>query len=76
MVTLRGDVDTYYEDGSWKNKFQGNTRASNVHTTKADAQKAGREMAKDKGAEHIIRNMNGQIGQRNSYGGDPHPPKG
>jgi hypothetical protein len=33
-------------------------------------------MAADRKVEHIIENMNGEIGQRNSYGNDPHPPKG
>lgn len=72
----KGTVETYYEDGSWKNKVGGNTRASNTADTKAEAQSKGREMAKDRGAEHVIKNMDGTIGQRNSYGNDAHPPKG
>ncbi len=26
--------------------------------------------------EHLIHKQNGQIGERNSYGNDPHPPPG
>lgn len=52
-----GDVDTCYEDGQWKNKIEGNSRASNVHDRKADAQAAGRAMAIDRGVEHVIKKM-------------------
>ncbi len=41
----KGDIETYYENGQWKNRAQGNSRASNVHDTKADAQATGRETA-------------------------------
>lgn len=33
-------------------------------------------MAQDRGVEHAIRNLDGTIGAKNSYGHDPHPPKG
>jgi hypothetical protein len=47
-----------------------------VYKTKAAAQAAGRKTAISQKAEHVIHNMNGRIGERNSYGNDPHPPKG
>lgn len=71
-----GDIETYYEDGQWKNRPQGNSRASNVHNTKAEARAEGRDMAKDRGVEHIIKKQDGTIGERQSYGNDPHPPRG
>ena len=74
----KGDVDTYYEDGVWKNKVEGNSRASNVHDRKSDAQRAVREMAVDRGVEHVIKNMDGTIGAKNTYprSRDQYPPKG
>lgn len=72
----KGDIETYYEGGRWKNRPQGNQRASNTHDTKAQAQSAGRDMAKDRQVEHVIKKLDGTIGERNSYGNDPHPPKG
>ena len=72
----KGDIETYYEDDQWKNRPQGNQRASNTHDTKAQAQSAGRDMAKDRQVEHVIKKQDGTIGERNSYGRDPHPPKG
>lgn len=72
----KGDVDTYFEDGQWKNKVEGNSRASNVHDTKKDAQAAGRDMAISRGVEHVIKKMDGTIGDKNSYGNDPRSSKG
>jgi hypothetical protein len=63
----RGDIDTYYEDGVWKNRPQGNSRASSTHDTKAEARAAGREMAIDRDVEHFIRKKDGQWGERNTY---------
>lgn len=72
----KGNIETYYENGQWKNRAQGNSRASNVHDTKVDAQAAGRNTAKDRAVEHIIKKMDGTIGEKNSYGKDSYPPKG
>ncbi|QVG65587.1 DUF2188 domain-containing protein [Curtobacterium flaccumfaciens pv. flaccumfaciens] len=69
-------VETYYEDGSWKNKRVGNERASGVFDRKVDAQAAGREQALRLQAEHTVKKMNGQIGEKNSYGNDPKRSKG
>lgn len=62
-----GDIETYYENGEWKNKVEGRRRASNTADTKAEAQAKGREMAIDRRVEHIIRKKDGEIGQRNTY---------
>lgn len=62
--------------GGWQNKVEGNARASNTAPTKAEAQAKGREMAMARHTEHKIQNQKGQITERNSYGGDPYPPKG
>lgn len=73
---MAGNIETFYQDGQWKNRKQGAQRASSVHDTKTSAQAEGRELAKARGVEHIIKKMDGTIGARNSYGNDPHPPKG
>jgi hypothetical protein len=62
-----GDIETYHEDDQWKNKVEGSDRAANVHPSKAEAQAKGREMAIARGVEHIIRNLDGTIGERNTY---------
>lgn len=71
-----GDIDTYHEGGQWKNKTEGKGRAASTHDTKAEAQAAGRDMAKSRGVEHVIKRMDGTIGEKNSYGKDPRSSKG
>lgn len=70
------NVRTYYEDGEWKSKVEGSSRAAHVGGTKAEQEAVGRAMAQARHSEHTISNMNGEIGKKNSYGNDPHPPKG
>lgn len=74
----KGDVETYYEDGVWKNRVQGNARASNTGETKAEVQARGRQMAIDRDAEHVIKNRDGRISEKNTYprSRDQHPPRG
>lgn len=71
-----GTVETYFEDGQWKNKVGGNAEPSNAFDTKQEAQEKGREMAKALKAEHVIKNKDGTIAEKNSYGSDPYPPEG
>jgi len=72
----KGDVETYYENGEWKNKVEGSRRATHVGGTKAERQATGRKMAQSRKVEHIVRKRDGTIGYRDSYGNDPYPPKG
>jgi hypothetical protein len=69
-------VHTTPHGDKWVNKRAGASRASKTFDTKAEAQAAGRATAKREGAEHLIHRRDGTIGERNSYGNDPHPPKG
>lgn len=68
----QGDIETYYEDGAWKNKREGTHRAFGAgYATKDEAVAAGRDAAKADGVEHIVKNQDGQIGEKNSHGNDP-----
>jgi hypothetical protein len=67
----RGDVETYHQDGMWKNKVEGDDSAESTHDTKDGAIQAGRDMARSRKVEHIIKNMDGTIAERSSYGHDP-----
>jgi hypothetical protein len=55
---------------------QGSRRVANSAKMKTEAQAKGREMAMKRKVEPIIKNKDGSTGARNSYGNDPHPPKG
>lgn len=69
-------VHTVPHGDGWANRREGSERVSKTFDTKSAAQSAGRETARREKTEHIIHNRDGQIGERNSYGNDPHPPRG
>lgn len=71
-----GDVETFHQDGEWFNRVTGRTDVEGSHRTKAEAVEAGRDLARALEVEHIIKNENGQIAERNSYGNDPRDVKG
>ena len=58
----------------WTNTSGG--RPLGTYRTQAAAIQAGRAHAQASGAEHRIHGRNGQIRESNSYGADPHPPRG
>jgi hypothetical protein len=60
----------------WAVKGAGNTRATSVHPTQAEAIERGREIARNQGSELVIHGENGRIREKDSHGNDPYPPKG
>ena len=62
--------------GQWAVKGAGSNRATSVHETQAEAIAAARSVARNQGTELLIHRRNGQIRDRDSYGGDPFPPPG
>ena len=67
---------TPHPGGGWQVKAAGSKKATAVTTTQKEAIKVAREIAKNQGSEMFIHNKQGQIRERDSYGNDPHPPKG
>ena len=63
-------------DGGWDINKGGADRASGHFEKKQDAIDAGREISQNQGTEFLIHNLNGRIGQSDSHGNDPCPPKG
>jgi hypothetical protein len=63
-------------DGGRINRTEGADRGFGPSERKADAERIGREAANRRQTEHISHRRDGTIGERRSYGGDPHPPKG
>jgi hypothetical protein len=60
----------------WSVKTAGASRASSTFKTQAEAIKAATRKAKKEGTELYVHGRDGRIRERNSYGHDPHPPKG
>lgn len=57
----------------WVNKKGG--RVMSRHLRKETAVARGRRMARVGHVEHVIHNEDGRIGEKNSYGPDPMPPR-
>ena len=67
---------TKHPDGGWQVKGAGNSRATKRTSTQAEAQAIARNIAINQKSEVLIHGCNGQIRAKDSYGNDPHPPKG
>ncbi len=73
---MSGQIFVSPNESDWKVKTVGNQRASAICDTKAEAVKRAREIAINQHLEMLVQNRNGEIGWRNSYGGDPKESKG
>lgn len=71
-----GDVETYHEGGQWKNRIEGEVGDVGTYDDRNSAIHEGRNLARVRKVEHIIRHVDGTIGERNSYGDDPRDIKG
>jgi hypothetical protein len=66
-----GDVHTVHRNGQWVNTVECESGHHGPYATKEKAVNAGRRIAVDNRAEHLIHNMDGTIHERNTYGHDP-----
>ena len=57
-------------------KGAGNSKYTKVTSTQKEAIDVARTIAKNQESELIIHRPNGQIRDKDSYGNDPHPPRG
>ena len=74
-MTKRGNVHTVPNPSGngWVNKEDG--KVVSHHHRKDTAEQRGREIAKQNHSEHTIHRRDGTIGEKNSYGNDPIPPR-
>lgn len=63
-------------DDGWAVRGENNTRDTVIKPTQQEAFEAAREIARNQSSEVLIHGRDGIIRERNSYGNDPHPPKG
>lgn len=64
-----------HENG-WAIKGEKNERYTRIVNTQKEAIEIARQIAQNQNTEILIHGKNGQIRERDSYGNDPHPPKG
>jgi hypothetical protein len=62
--------------GQWAVQRDGGKRASSVHDNKKPAVDAGRSIAKNQGAELVIKDQRGRIQSKDSHGRDSRRSKG
>jgi len=62
--------------GGWQAKGEGNVRATARTRTQKEAIDIARSIARNQKSELLIHGKDGRIRARDSYGGDPYPPKG
>ncbi|WP_210439777.1 DUF2188 domain-containing protein [Nocardioides xinjiangensis] len=66
-----GDVETYHSDGTWRNRIEALEDLPGEYDRKEEAVQVGRDEARERKVEHIVRNLDGTIHQRSTYGHDP-----
>lgn len=67
---------TKHDSGKWQVIGAGNSKATKIADTQAEAINIAKEIAKNQQSEVVIHGKNGQIRDKDSYGNDPFPPKG
>jgi hypothetical protein len=67
---------THRADGQWAAIGEGNSRASSLHRTQAEAIAAAKPLAQQQQSELRIHGRDNRIREGRSYGNDPYPPKG
>jgi len=74
----KGDIETFHEGDQWKNRREGSSRAFSVGDTKSSVQAEGRAAAVRDNVEHVIKKLDGTIGEKNTYprSRDPKSSKG
>ena len=76
LVMGKNQHVTHREDGTWQVIGDGNSKATAITRTQANAIKIARNIAINQESEVVIHRPNGKIRDKNSYGNDPYPPKG
>lgn len=63
-------------DYGWAIRRANADRISAHASTKAEAERIGREISRNQGTEFIVHGRDGRIQRRDSHGNDPFPPVG
>lgn len=69
------NIHTVKVEGGWAGRREGSERVGRKYKTQAEAERANRATARRDGVEHLSHRRDGTIGERRSYGNDPHPPR-
>jgi hypothetical protein len=56
-----GEVETYFENGEWRNAIVPGEDLGGPYASRQEAITAGRDAARDRGVEHVIRDEVGTV---------------
>lgn len=62
--------------GGWSVRKAGSSKATKTFSKQQDAIDAATQIARNQRTELYVHSRDGRIRERNSYGNDPHPPRG
>jgi hypothetical protein len=62
-----GAVETYGEDGVWRNRIQGRDPLPGTYQTREAAMEVARDEARIRGVNHVVRRSDGSVAERNRY---------
>jgi hypothetical protein len=66
---MPGEVETYYEDGEWRNAIVPGEDIGGPYGSRDEAVASGREAARERGVEHVVRDEQGTVVEHDSLGG-------
>jgi hypothetical protein len=66
-VPLIGDVETFYQDGAWRNRVEGSGTTALSFPTMAEAAEVGRAEARHAKTAHVVKDESGRVVESRSY---------
>ncbi len=60
-------IETYCKDGVWQNSLGSGGPVHGAYPTREAALEAGRDEARVRGVQHVIRDLDGAVVERNRY---------
>lgn len=70
-MAQRHDIHVVPNDGNWLVRRENQNEPLSSHSTQAEAEEAGRAIAKEDQVELHVHGQDGQVRDRSSYGNDP-----
>lgn len=67
MTDVGGALETYCDDGAWRNRVRGREPLPGAFATQGAAIEVGRDEARIRGVLHVVRRADGTIAERNRY---------
>ena len=60
-------IETFCVDGMWRNSIEGRSQLPGEYLNRELAVEVGRDEARVRGLEHVVRRVDGSVSERNRY---------